>query len=80
MKKTSLIIASIALAKLASAQTLQDAIKKTTNERFESAAADFRSLIAKEPTKGENYFYYGENFLKNGDSDSALVFFKKELS
>lgn len=77
MKKTSLIIASIALAQLASAQTLQDAIKKTTNERFESAAADFRSLIAKEPTKGENYFYYGENFLKNGDSDSALVFFQK---
>lgn len=77
MKKTSLIIASIALANLASAQTLQDAIKKTTNERFESAAIDFKNLISKEPTKGENYFYYGENFLKNGDTDSALVFFQK---
>lgn len=77
MKKTSLIIASIAVAKLASSQTLQEAIKKTTNERFESAAADFRSLIAKEPAKGENYFYFGENFLKNGELDSAYIFFQK---
>lgn len=77
MKKSSLLIASIALAKLASAQTLQEAIQKTTNERFESAATDFRSLIAKEPNKGDNYFYYGENFFKNGDLDSALVFYKK---
>ncbi len=77
MKKSSLLIASIALTKLASAQTLQEAIQKTTNERFESAASDFRNLIAKEPNKGDNYFYYGENFFKNGDLDSALVFYKK---
>ena len=64
------------------AQTLQEAITKTENERFESAANDFRNLISKEPNKGENYFYFGENFLKNDDLDSALIMYTKgtELS
>jgi len=61
----------------ANSQTLQDAISKTENERYEAAASDFRSLIAKEPNKGENYFYYGENFFKNDDLDSALIMYKK---
>lgn len=59
------------------AQTLQDAITKTENERYQAAAADFRTLIAKEPGKGENYFYYGENFLKNDDLDSANIYYQK---
>ena len=29
----------------ANSQTLQDAISKTENERYEAAASDFRSLI-----------------------------------
>ena len=45
-----------------SGQTLQDAINKTENERYEAAAADFRALIAKEAAKGENYFFFGENY------------------
>ena len=28
-------------------------------------------------TKGENYFYYGENFLKSDRADSALIMYKK---
>jgi tetratricopeptide (TPR) repeat protein len=58
-------------------QTLQEAISKTENERYEAAAADFKSLITKEPNKGENYFYYGENYFKNDDLDSALIMYKK---
>jgi len=61
----------------ANSQTLQEAISKTENERYETAASDFRNLIAKEPNKGENYFYYGENFFKNDDLDSALLMYKK---
>ena len=59
------------------AQTLQDLTLKTENENFEIAAAGYRSLIAKEPSKGENYFYYGENFFKRGDIDSANIFYLK---
>ena len=77
MKKTILVSTGIIITNIAFAQTLQDAIKKTDNERFESAAVDFRALLAKEPTKGDNYFYYGENFFKNGDLDSASIFYQK---
>lgn len=75
--KTQLIIASFTLASILPAQTLQDALTKTDNERFESAGADFRSLIAKESSKGENYFYYGENYFKKGDIDSANIQYQK---
>ena len=77
MKKTSIIIASVFTANTSFAQTLQEAISKTDNERYEAASADFRTLIAKEATKGDNYFYYGENFFKKGDLDSANMFFQK---
>ena len=70
-----LAIASISVNGLA--QTLQEAITKTDNERFEAASADFKSLVAKEPTKGDNYFYFGENYFKNENLDSALIMYKK---
>lgn len=75
--KTTLTFASLALTVVAGAQTLQDAISKTDNERYEAAAADFKSLISKEPNKGENYFYYGENFFKQGEIDSANIQYQK---
>src|ERR1700749_5307636 len=71
------IISSASIFQLANAQNLQDAITKTENERFDLAAADFRQLIAKDPAKGDNYFYYGENFFKNNNPDSALIIYKK---
>lgn len=58
-------------------QTLSDLITKTDNENFEVAASGYRALITKEPSKGENYFYYGENFFKRGDIDSANFFYTK---
>jgi tetratricopeptide (TPR) repeat protein len=76
MKKT-IIFSAISLTGLLNAQTLQDAVVKTDNERFAAAASDLRALIAKEGTKGENYFYYGENFFKRGDIDSANIFYAK---
>lgn len=76
MKKTVYIAALSFVSALGMAQTLAEAIAKTESERFESAAADFRALIAKDPAKGENYFYYGENFFKSGKFDG---FQNKEL-
>ena len=77
--KTNLILlsAGIVLSNSSFAQTLQDAITKTDNERYAAAAADYRSLIAKEASKGDNYFYYGENFFKKGDLDSANIYYQK---
>lgn len=58
-------------------QTLQELVTKTDNENFEIAAAGYRNLLVKEPAKGENYFYYGENFFKSGDVDSANIYYLK---
>jgi len=77
MKKITLLSASIVLAGSSFAQTLQDAITKTDNERYAAAAVDFRSLITKDANKGENYFYFGENFFKDGNLDSANYYYQK---
>lgn len=78
--KNILILTGLAfLGFAAHAQTLQEVITKTENENFESAARDFRALLAKDPNKGEYYFYYGENFYKRGEGylDSANIFYAK---
>ncbi|MGZ3864030.1 MAG: tetratricopeptide repeat protein [Bacteroidia bacterium] len=75
--KTKITLAALTLSVFANAQNLQEAITKTDNERFEAAAADFRALLAKDGTKGDVYFYYGENFFKNENLDSALIMYKK---
>jgi tetratricopeptide (TPR) repeat protein len=76
MKNLSIAIA-FSITGFLNAQTLQESIKKTDNENFDAAAVNFRALILKEPTKGENYFYFGENFFKSGDVDSAAIFYQK---
>lgn len=75
--KTKLTIASFALCVVANAQTLQDAISKTENERYEAASSDFKAIIAREAVKGENYFYFGENYFEKGDLDSANIQYQK---
>jgi tetratricopeptide (TPR) repeat protein len=66
MKKMrwSLIFSIVAISGL-SAQTLEDAIKQTRNEQFESAEVIYKKLIEAQPNNGDLYFYYGENFFKN---------------
>lgn len=71
------IAVSFALGGFAYGQTLQDAIKKTDNERYDVAAKEYRALIAKEPAKADNYFYFGENFLQQGELDSAYMLWQK---
>lgn len=76
MKKT-ILSALVGFTGLLNAQTLQEVIKQTDNENFDAAAVNFRALIAKEPTKGENYFYFGENYFKSDDIDSANIYYAK---
>lgn len=81
MKTMKTKIIAFSTAVLASgfsfAQTLQEAITKSENERYQAAASDFRSLISREASKGDSYFYYGENFFKQGDLDSANMYYQK---
>ncbi len=75
--KNKLTIGLFAFSIIANAQTLNEIIAKTDNERYEAAASDFVALIGKEASKGENYFYYGENFFKNEDLDNANIQYQK---
>lgn len=80
MKNYGILAFSLLVGTCINAQTLEGAIKKTDNERYEAAAADFKALIAKEPAKADNYFYYGENFVQLEELDSANIMWKKGLS
>ncbi len=61
----------------AAAQTLQDAVRLIDNEQYEKARTAFKSLVAKEPTNGDNFFYFGGLMLKMENPDSARVLFQK---
>ena len=61
MKHTKVIVGLLMVASSAIyGQTLNNAIKLTTNEQFESADAAFKTLIQTQPNSGEYYFYYGD--------------------
>jgi tetratricopeptide (TPR) repeat protein len=77
MKKQLYTLSAALISFTGFTQTLQEIVVKTDNENFDAAAINFRALIAKEPNKGENYFYFGENFFKRGDIDSANIFYVK---
>ena len=63
--KTHAFTAAFVLACVSiQAQTLQEIVGKTENERFDLAGNDLRLLISKNPAKGEYYFYYAENSYK----------------
>ncbi len=59
------------------AQDLKSAIKLTESEQFEAAHKVFDALIAKEPGKPDNYYYYGECWLKQYFVDSMSVSLKE---
>jgi tetratricopeptide (TPR) repeat protein len=78
MNKNFLITAAFVMAVFAGqAQTQQEAITKSMNERYEAAASDFKKLLSANPNSGELYFYAGDNYLYWGELDSAATMFAK---
>ena len=70
---------SLILSLPLSAQDLQTALKLTLSEQFETAGKTFQTLITNEPTKGDNYYYYGEYWLKKFFVDSMTVSLKEVI-
>ncbi len=79
MNRLFLVIPALVMSFTCGAQSLKEAIKKTESEQMESAAQDFRKILAAQPALGTNYFYFGENFFKSGDVDSALYMYNKGI-
>lgn len=80
MKNYKILAVYMFVGTMLNAQTLESAIKKTDNEMFDAARTEFKALVAKEPTKADNYFYFGENYFNADNLDSANVMWKKGLS
>lgn len=59
------------------AQTLQDAIKLSSNEQFETATQAYKQLLKQQPVNGDVYYYFGDNYFKNEDADSAFYYYNK---
>lgn len=70
---------SLILSLPLSAQDLQTALKLTLSEQFETAGKTFQTLITNEPNKGDNYYYYGEYWLKKFFVDSMTVSLKEVI-
>ena len=72
----ALVFTSISLSQ---AQTLKEAIKLSDNEQFESAGKAFEALVQQQPTNGDNYFYWGENYFNSEKSAEALKMYTKGI-
>ncbi len=61
------------------AQTVKDAMKYMDNEQYEKAASVLKKVIAAEANNGDNYFWFGENYFKTDDQDSAKMMYDAGL-
>lgn len=74
------IISLLLLSTFISAQSLEEAKRLTLNEQYEAASSMFERLVAKFPTKGEYWYYFGENCIQNEELDSAKALFNFGIS
>lgn len=58
-------------------QDLKSAIRLTESEQFDAAHKSFDALISAQPTNGDNFYYYGECWLKQYFVDSMSVTLKE---
>lgn len=73
----NLLTIGLACTSLIAGAQLQEAIKLTDNEQFEKAATAFRRIVLATPNNGEAWFYYGENYFANDQTDSAATAYRK---
>jgi tetratricopeptide (TPR) repeat protein len=80
MRKIALIaIGFFGFALSVQAQTLQSAIKLTENEQFETASRQFSTLLKSQPENGDIYYFWGDNYFKSEEQDSARWYFQKGI-
>jgi len=56
-------------------QSLEEARRLTLNQQYDAASALFKQLVAKNPAKGDYWFYFGRNVLEAEKTDSAKTLF-----
>lgn len=79
-KKYSISLLALALSSsFAFAQSINEAKTAINAEQFDKAKEILKDLIGKKPADGVNYFYLGDVFLKEDQSDSARYYFDQGL-
>ena len=79
MKNRIIILASLCLSNILNAQSLVEAKLLAYNEQFEAASSMYKTIVEKFPTKGDNWFYFGESLLQNDNQDSAKVAYSEGI-
>jgi tetratricopeptide (TPR) repeat protein len=80
MKKSSgLGFLFVMLSAIGFAQDLVQVKNDINAERFDTAKKTLKSLIKTNPTNGKLYFYLGDVYLAQKESDSAVTVFKQGL-
>lgn len=67
------------IASVTQAQSLEDARKAVNAEQYQKAKSLFANLVQNQPSP-ENYFYYGDLYLKLNMPDSAKAVFQKGMA
>jgi tetratricopeptide (TPR) repeat protein len=79
MKKRILFAALMIFSFGLNAQSLKDAIRLNENEQHDDASTMYKQMISLEPTKGDYYYYWGNNLLDADKADSAAIIFSEGL-
>nr|WP_294937283.1 tetratricopeptide repeat protein [uncultured Flavobacterium sp.] len=62
------------------AQDLEQAKKAIEAEQYDKAKKILKGLVKTNPDNGKNFFYLGDVYLRESETDSAKIFFNKGLA
>ena len=79
-KAITLSLSLVVMGSASFAQSLNDAKKALDAEQFEKATSMLKSLVTSQASKGENYYYLGEVYLRRDYVDSARTVFTKGVA
>ena len=73
------LLAAVVATTAVQAQDLEEAKKAIQEEKYDKAKAILQSLVKTKPNEGSNFYYLGDLFLKEDQSDSSRFYFNKGL-
>lgn len=79
MKTIKLAVLSVMVTLSASAQTLKDAIKYSDREQYQKAKDILTGLVKTDTKSTDQYYYLGDVYLKNDQTDSARYWFMQAV-
>lgn len=77
MKELTTLSLSLLVFGAVNAQDAEQAKKAIDAEQYQKAKGTLKTLMAKSPDDGKNYFLMGDIYLKQKESDSAAFYFNK---